>query len=65
MGFEYVGMWPFHNTTTTQMEGGKNDSNPTHPILKWVTWDSWWYWIKCKHPKLNICLVERLDINRT
>jgi hypothetical protein len=36
MGFEYVGMWAFHNTITTQMEGGKNDSNSTHPISKLV-----------------------------
>ncbi len=56
MGFEYARMWAFHNTTT-QMEGGKSDSNPTHPISKWVVWDSWWYWFKCKHPKLNIRLI--------
>jgi hypothetical protein len=34
MGFEYVGMWVFHNTAITQTEGGKSDSNLTHPILK-------------------------------
>jgi len=38
MGFEYARMWAFHNIVTTQMEGGKSDSNPTHPILKWVAW---------------------------
>jgi hypothetical protein len=38
MGFEYVGMWAFHNTIAIQMEGGKSDSNLTHPILKWVAW---------------------------
>jgi hypothetical protein len=32
MGFEYVGMWAFHNIVATQMEGGRGDSNPTHPI---------------------------------
>jgi hypothetical protein len=64
MGFEYVGMWAFHNTTT-QMEGGKRDSNPTHPVSKWVAWDSWWYWFKHKHPKLNIHLIEKLNINRS
>ncbi len=65
MGFEYVGMWAFHNITKIQMEGGKSDSNPTQLISKWATWDSMWYWFKCKHPKVNICLVERLNINRT
>jgi hypothetical protein len=34
MGFEYEGMWAFHNIATIQMEGGKSDLNPTHPILK-------------------------------
>jgi len=38
MGFEYAGMWVFLNTITIQMEGGKSDSNLTHPILKWATW---------------------------
>jgi len=37
MGFKYVGMWVFHNTIGTQMEGGKSDLNPTHPISKWAT----------------------------
>jgi hypothetical protein len=36
MGFEYVGMWVFHNIAATQMEGGKSDSNSTHPISKWI-----------------------------
>jgi len=36
MVFEYVGMWAFHNVAATQMEAGKSDSNPTHPMLKWV-----------------------------
>jgi len=36
MGFEYVGMWAFHNTAAIQMEGDKSGSNPTHPISKWV-----------------------------
>jgi len=38
MGFKYVGMWAFHNTIGIQIEGGKSDSNPTHPISKWATW---------------------------
>jgi hypothetical protein len=38
MGFEYVGMWAFHNIVTTKMEGGRGDSNPTHPIPKWVAY---------------------------
>jgi len=38
MAFEYVGMWAFHNTIVIEMEGGRNDSNPTRPILKWVAW---------------------------
>jgi len=38
MGFKYVGMWAFRNTIGIQMEGGKSDSNPTHPISKWATW---------------------------
>jgi hypothetical protein len=37
MGFEYAGMWAFHNIGTTQMEGGRSDSNLTHPISKWAT----------------------------
>jgi hypothetical protein len=31
-----VQMWAFHNITSIQMEGGKSDSKPTHPISKWV-----------------------------
>jgi hypothetical protein len=34
MGFEYARIWAVHNTTTIQMEGGKNYSNSTHPIWK-------------------------------
>jgi hypothetical protein len=64
MGFEYVGMWAFHNIAVTQMEGGKGDSNPTHPISKWVPMDSWLYWFKCRHLELNIYLVEGLDISK-
>ncbi len=26
--------------------------------------DSWWYWFKCKHPELNICLAKGLNINK-
>jgi hypothetical protein len=36
MGFEYIGMCAFDNIVTIQVEGGRSDSNLTHPILKWV-----------------------------
>jgi len=37
MGFEYIGMQAFHNIAPTQVEGGRSDSNLTHPISKWAT----------------------------
>jgi hypothetical protein len=37
MDFEYVGMQAFHNIAPTQMEGGRSNSNLTHPISKWAT----------------------------
>jgi hypothetical protein len=38
MGFEYARMWAFHNIATTQMEGGRSDSNLIHPISKRASW---------------------------
>jgi hypothetical protein len=35
MNFKYAKVCTFYNIATSQMEGGKTNSNLTHPISKW------------------------------
>jgi hypothetical protein len=43
------------------------DLTPTRDTPFWdgISGNSWWYWFKWKHPKVNIRQIERLEVCRT